>query len=266
MTTAVIHNQRPGGKVGGWEKANIVICHLPHRSMHKWHSIFLKGKKKRKRGEKASPLYSFVRCTSGPLILFVVESAEKHLNLFVIHLDLSQGLFDVLQRGALVGFVGGTGFILAGAVVLDLLAGFLDLAQTQRCRRSFEEVTERRQIRKFLLLPTDVSAIFSPRRRKTYRAFSIFSNVLSACSKNPYTIPLLKSRSSSSSISRICSKVDSSIESAMSESLGGPVLVWGYQHRICELNRRSTYRLLCRLGGSGGSHGVWCVCEVSGIW
>lgn len=49
----------------------------------------------------------------------------------------------------------------------------------------------------------------------------------------------------------------------MSESLGGPVLVWGgNQHRERELSGskyRSTYRLLCRLGGGGGSHGVWCV-------
>lgn len=110
---------------------------------------------------RVKDLYSFVRCTSGPLRLFAVELAEKLLNLFVILLDLIQGLFDVLQRGALVGFVDGTGFILAGAVVLDLLTCFLNLAQAQRCRRSFKEVTQGRQFGKFLLLAADISANFS---------------------------------------------------------------------------------------------------------
>ena len=51
-------------------------------------------------------------------------------------------------------------------------------------------------------------------RGRLYRALSMFSKVASACSKNPSTMPLLKSRSSSSSsISIICSKVGMSISS-----------------------------------------------------
>lgn len=54
----------------------------------------------------------------------------------------------------------------------------------------------------------------------SYSDASILSKVASACSKNPYTILLLNSRSSSSSsISRICSKVSWSIESPQSGKL-----------------------------------------------
>lgn len=58
----------------------------------------------------------------------------------------------------------------------------------------------------------------------TYREASILSNVTSACSKNPYTMLLLNSRSSSSSsISKICSKVNWSSASPQSGRPAEPV-------------------------------------------
>lgn len=60
-------------------------------------------------------------------------------------------------------------------------------------------------------------------------ADSIWVNVASACSKKPYTILRLKSLSSSSSISRICSKVPTSRYS-YSERINRLFLGWKSDH------------------------------------
>ena len=64
--------------------------------------------------------------------------------------------------------------------------------------------------------PLDPGTTLS-RARASYKASSIFLKVCSACSKKPKTIDRLNSRSSSSSsISKICSKVKASILSPRS--------------------------------------------------
>lgn len=82
-----------------------------------------------------------------------VEFAQETLHLLVILLDLTQDLFNVGQRDLLVRFVGGSRFILAGAVVLDFLAGFLDFVQTQGCGGTFEEVAEGGEVGEFFIFP-----------------------------------------------------------------------------------------------------------------
>lgn len=68
------------------------------------------------------------------LFFLAIEFAQESLDLLVVLLDVAQGLLDVLQRGVFIGFVRRSSLVLAGAVVLDLLASLLDLVQTQ-CRR-----------------------------------------------------------------------------------------------------------------------------------
>lgn len=83
-----------------------------------------------------------------------------------------------------------------------------------------------------------------------YSASSILTNVCSACSKKPKTIDRLNSRSSSSSsISRICSKVKASILSPRSGRPTDPAsLCWGFG--------RGQFSVLEReLEGGGGGLG-----------
>lgn len=56
-----------------------------------------------------------------------IKLAQEALDLAVILLCFLESGLNVLEGGSLVGFRDGTGFILAGAVVLDFLAGFFDL-------------------------------------------------------------------------------------------------------------------------------------------
>ena len=67
-------------------------------------------------------------------LFFTIELAQSSLDLLVILLHLGQGILNVLQRDLVIWLLHATGFILAGAVVLDLFARFLDLAQAQCCR------------------------------------------------------------------------------------------------------------------------------------
>jgi hypothetical protein len=48
----------------------------------------------------------------------------------------------VFEGDGVVGLVGGAGFVLAGAKVLDLLAGILDLGEAEGGGGAFEEVPE----------------------------------------------------------------------------------------------------------------------------
>lgn len=89
----------------------------------------------------------------------------------------------------------------------------------------------------------------------TYKEVSIFSNVPSACSKNPYTMLLLNSRSSSSSsISRICSKVSWSIESPHSRGPVEPasdfderISLHVYDNGTSRQSGHETYRIFCQM-------------------
>jgi hypothetical protein len=56
-----------------------------------------------------------------------VEFAEEALDLAVVLLGFFEGGLDVLEGGGLVGLGDGASLVLAGAVVLDLLAGLFDL-------------------------------------------------------------------------------------------------------------------------------------------
>ena len=66
------------------------------------------------------------------LNLLAVVPAQELLDLGVLDLDFLQGGVDFLERDLLVGLVCGAGLVLAGAVVLDLFAGVLNVGQAQR--------------------------------------------------------------------------------------------------------------------------------------
>lgn len=89
-------------------------------------------------------------------LFFTIELAQSSLDLLVILLHLRQGILNVLQRDLLIWLLGATGFILAGAVVLDLFARFLDLAQAQCCRGSFQEVAQLGEFGEFFFFPASL--------------------------------------------------------------------------------------------------------------
>lgn len=89
-------------------------------------------------------------------LFFTIELAQSSLDLLVILLHFRQGILNVLQRDLLIWLLGATGFILAGAVVLDLFARFLDLAQAQCCRGSFQEVAQLGEFGEFFFFPASL--------------------------------------------------------------------------------------------------------------
>lgn len=76
------------------------------------------------------------------LDLLTVVPAQEFLDLGVLDLDFLQGGVDFLKRNRLVGLVCRAGLVLAGAIMLDLLAGVLNVGQAQCGRRALQEVTE----------------------------------------------------------------------------------------------------------------------------
>lgn len=101
---------------------------------------------------KSQP-FSFVILPSlPPLGGLPVEFAEEGLHFAVVLFCFFQGRLDVLQRRRLVRFGDSAGFILAGAVVLDLLTRLLDLVEAECGRRALEEVTQRGEFRQLLLV------------------------------------------------------------------------------------------------------------------
>jgi hypothetical protein len=166
----------------------------------------------------------------------LVEDLEHFLDLGELRLGLGNDLLQFLA-GLLLGDVLGAGIVLERAVVLDLLARVLDFGEAQRGRGAFEEVAELAECLEVVaLLLLSVCGVSAACRRvhmrmrmrsaarpaarqglhrSTHRFESILSNVLSAWPKKSKTMLLLNSRStSSSSISRICSKVAGSIVSS----------------------------------------------------
>ena len=158
----------------------------------------------------------------------LIEPLQDSFGLRIFGLDLCQGSSDGIQTSIVIWLIDTSGLILVRSVMLDLLARILDLGQSQRCGGPFEEVTQLAELVEIsfctvrhdllnILLYHDVgngrsSKCFGCGR--TYRLVSICVNVDSACSKKPYTMLRENSRSSSSSsISRICSKVVRSIVS-----------------------------------------------------
>lgn len=139
ITAAVIHNQ---GICQGWL--------LSQRATH----------------TQTCPIFFFLSVIIYPLypisythakdLFFTIELAQSSLDLLVILLHLRQGILNVLQRDLLIWLLGATGFILAGAVVLDLFARFLDLAQAQCCRWSFQEVTQLGEFGEFFFFPASL--------------------------------------------------------------------------------------------------------------
>ena len=122
-------------------------------------------------------------------LLFMIELAQSSLDLLVILLHLRQGTLDVLQRCLVIWLFDATGFILAGAVVLDLFARFLDLAQAQCRGRTFEEVAQGGEFGEVFFFAVDLllecGYAMQITIKVTYSASSILSKVLSAWSKNP---------------------------------------------------------------------------------
>jgi len=139
--------------------------------------------------------------------------------------------------------------------MLNLLTAILDLRKTKSSRRAFQEVAQRRKLCKIAFFTIFLnqrlwSALYFeigsmlPQYAPTYSASSIFLKVCSACSKNPNTMDRLNSRSSSSSsISRICSNVKTSMLSPRSGRPTEP-------SSLCNAHGQSTLFALCGAYGN----------------
>lgn len=73
-----------------------------------------------------------------------VESPQHLLDLGVLLANSNQRILNLLQALVLVRLVGGARLVLHLAVVLNLLAGVLNLCETESGRRALEEVAEGR--------------------------------------------------------------------------------------------------------------------------
>lgn len=142
--------------------------------------------------------------------LFTKEFLQTHFHIGILLLKLADLRLDFLEAFLLVLVVASRRVLLM-AKVLDLLGAVADVRQAKGRRRPLEKVTELRQVFEiFLLAGSNRLVDAHARARKmcdTYMLACICLNVFSACSKNPNTIDLLNSSSSSSSISRIWSNV-----------------------------------------------------------
>jgi hypothetical protein len=171
--------------------------------------------------ENVLPVSAGVGCVSGGISTASVELLQHLLDLGIFFLDNHEYLLNSLQALLIIGFVFGAILVLVLSKVLNLGTTVLDLSQPQGCRGSFQEVAQRGKRSEVFLLSVSQnqsSHVLCARNTSlTYKALSIFVKVSSACVKNPNTMDLLNSRSSSSSsISRICSKVEASMLSPRS--------------------------------------------------
>ena len=77
---------------------------------------------------------SFCFCSSNGLSGFLVFAkvlAQEGLDFLVILFHLGQGLLNARKGGLLVRLIRGTGLVLAGSEVLNLLACILDLGESE---------------------------------------------------------------------------------------------------------------------------------------
>jgi hypothetical protein len=165
-------------------------------------------------------------------LLGVVEFLQQLLDFGKLLLGLCNDDFEVLEADLYVGLVASARLVLVCAVVLNLFAAVLDLCHAECCTAALEEMAEGAELSEILLLPVTMawvsvsSLLFTislfksgQGEEQTHMYSSILSNVLSACWKKSKTMLLLNSlSSSSSSISRICSKVALSMWSPKSTS------------------------------------------------